>query len=535
MFLGLQGNHRSLAFILISFLITLILLLNLHSPAESRSSPTNSPSLKVLVEADNDEDDNDDGGIVPDLETAAIKAKGELQIRGRHTKEPTKQINNVNVAEVLSVATIQLGQKATSAVVKYRPALFHLTDLPLIEAYKKLVKEYLAPWRGLEDKNVSTVKVTQRMLATMEYSYKGGGFRVRICDNKIYFRKLVHWKQTYRTQRMLWYLKLLYEILKKDRLLSETTLKRGLDFVIYVGDGAKVASDTFTVEAGFPLFSLRTSMLHIDIPIPDPVQHGSNGQYKWTESGKSISWDNRRPQLVFRGRGSCLKMQADNWHFCNRVRLQQLAQQFPEEMDAGIIQWNQVYKAAKMVSPPGTIEEIERTTGLKALPPMDFDGQSHYKYIIDVDGGLGSSRKPGILSSGSLLYSAESPWYTYYEPMLEPYKHYIPVDRWLRGLPEQVRWAKENDAEAKQIMENGRQFESKFLSIAASKQYMAVLLEEYGKLLADVVPGDTPVEVDYCSAMGNKEIELGPMGCSQSWALFNGHDVSEEFLSDKKL
>lgn len=236
---------------------------------------------------------------------------------------------------------------------------------------------------------------------------------------------------------------------------------------------------------------------------------------------------------MFRGKGSCLKMQADNWHFCNRVRLQQLSQRFPDDIDAGIIQWNQIYKSGKMINPPVSIEEIERSTGLKAIDAKDFDSQSHYKYIIDVDGGLGSSRKPGILSSGSLLFASESPWYTYYEPLLEPYKHYIPVDRWLRNLPEAVQWAQGNDDAAKVIMENGRKFESKFLTVAASKQYMALLLEEYSDLMADQVPGDTKVSVDFCLTMGNKDIENGPMGCSQGWLLYNDLEVPEEVTMDK--
>lgn len=491
----------------------------------------NKKSLLAREKDDDDDDDHDDHDEKIDItyDSGKVKVVGELQARNRKVKMATAE-------SVISVDPIMI-DIAKKSIAKFRPSLFQHADLPLGEAYKKLVEEYLAPWAGLDQKGVPAVKVTQRMLAAMEYAYKGGGFRVRIVNRRIYFRKLVHWKQTYRTQRMLWYLRLLYDILKKDRLLSEATLAKGLDFVIYVGDGAKVAADTFTVEAGFPLFSLRTSILHIDIPIPDPVQHGSNGHYKWTELGKTIPWEERKPQLIFRGRGSCLKMQADNWHFCNRVRLQQLAQRYPNDLDAGIIQWNQVYKAAKMVVPPASIEEIEKSTGIKVVEAMDFDAQSRFKYVIDVDGGLGSSRKPGILSSGSLLLSADSPWYTYYEPLLEPYRHYIPVDRWLRDLHDVVKWAQKNDQVAKRMMEEGRAFEAKFLTVAASKQYMAILLNEYaGKLLKDPVPADSPVEVDYCLTMGNREIEEGPMGCSRDWILFtnNEQDLPEDILLDRK-
>lgn len=513
---------RQVIFLILGCICTVSLLILLNCFAGKNKTFLIDP-LHPQETIDESDDADESIKIVFDTESAKLKEVGKLLAKSRKEtlKNETTRIQN-------TITPIR------NWTMKYRPDLSQHADLSVNEAYQQLVKEYLAPWNGMNDNNVPAVKVTSHMLASMEYAYKGGGFRVRIASNRIYFRKLVHWKQTYRTQRMLWYLRLLYEIVKKDKLLNPATLEKGLDFVIYVGDGAKVASDTFTVEAGFPLFSLRTSMLHIDIPIPDPVQHGSNGNYKWSEAGKKIPWEERKPKVIFRGRGSCLKMQADNWHFCNRVRLQQLSQRYPDLLDAGIIQWNQIYKSGKMVVPPATVNEIEKSTGIATVDALDFDVQSQYKYIIDVDGGLGSSRKPGILSSGSVLFAADSPWYTNYEPLMQPYRHFIPVDRWLRALPESIRWAQENDDQARMIMEEGRKFEAKFLTVASSKLYMAILLNEYAQLLATKVPGDEPVHVDYCLTMGNKDILEGPMGCSQGWITYNDHDLPREILADKK-
>lgn len=42
---------------------------------------------------------------------------------------------------------------------------------------------------------------------------------------------------------------------------------------------------------------------------------------------------------------------------------------------------------------------------------------------------------------------------------------------------------------------------------------MAILLDAYGKLLVEKVPGDESVKVDYCAFMDSKEIAKGPMRC----------------------
>ncbi len=469
--------------------------------------------------AEQSEDDDDDEAV-GEFQGDPAKVEGSFVAKHRSPfQEPSQPSRKINIDKV---------DFAKKHVAKFRPDLSDLTDSSIQDAYKTLVKEYLAPWSGMTRRDIGRVPVTKRMLNVMEYAYKGGSFRVRICDGKIYYRKIVHWKQTYRTQRMAWYLKLLHEMVRKDRMI-----KKNVDFIIYVGDGAKVAADTYTTEAGFPLFSLRTSVLHMDIPIPDPVSHGSNGQYLWNDAGKAIPWDSRVSQLVFRGKGSCLKMQVDNWHACDRVRAQKLSDAYPEEIDAGIIEWNQLHKANRMIYPPVSVQEVEKTTGLKTVRSMDFTQQSHYKYILDLDGGLGSSRKPGILSSGSVLFAQESPWYTYYEPLLEPYKHYIPVNRWLHDLRDQVLWARDHDDQMRMMVDVGRAFERKYLTVASSKLYMSILLDAYADLLSEPVNGSEPVERDFCQLMDNDEIRNGPMGCSREWLLFTG-ELPNDIRNDGK-
>ena len=390
---------------------------------------------------------------------------------------------------------------------------------PIEIVWEQLAKEYFAPWTPLSPSISKNFKVTAKMLNLMEFAYRGGSFRVRICvKNKepaIYYRKLIEWPQTYRNDRMKWVLNLVKEMVMKDGLIDFD-----LDFIVYVGDGPKVSIDTQTAEAGFPLFSLRTSRAHVDIPIPDPVAYGSNGEYVWPEDLQNVPWRVKKPVLLFRGRGSCLKMQADNWLACNRIKVAQLAKQCrKEDMDFGIVEWNQL-KSSTPIYSAATAKDIEESSGVLLEKYMDFEEQSMYRYILDLDGGLGSSRKPGILSSKSLLVAQESPWFTFFEPLLQGFVHYVPIERWLRNLESQLDWIKQNDASAKKIAKNGRLFYDKFLTLSSAKVYFQKVLLEYRKLQDFDAVDDSPIDVDYCEKSKNAEIEKGPMGCSRGWLKF---------------
>lgn len=399
----------------------------------------------------------------------------------------------------------------------YKPDLSMYADKSPEEALSALVKYYLAPWTPINNK-AEARKVTQRMLAAMELSYKGGAVRIRIQNGKLFYRKIVYWRQTYRTQRMAWYLAFLRDMLDTGMLSRELKV----DFVLYLGDGPKVAADTFTTDAGFPLFSLRTSVVHLDIPVPDPTAFGSNGNYMWPEEARKVPWEDRESKLIFRGRGSCLKMQADNWHFCNRIRAAQLSAE-NEGLDIGIIEWNQLFGNAKTLVDGPKATEVEESTNVRLAKSMDYLEQARFKYVLDLDGGLGSSRKPGILASGSLLVAQDSPWYVHWEPLAAANRHYLAVDRALHTLPQTIKWARENLDATHAILRNGQAFANTFTTFGSSRKFLGMLLEEYGKLLdLDGWEDDQPVGWDYCARPGVAEVQAGPMGCSRGWLEYNG-------------
>jgi hypothetical protein len=399
--------------------------------------------------------------------------------------------------------------------------------------YEKLARHYLSPWLPITDESSEKIDnmkapVTQRMLHLMEYVFKGGSFRVRYIKetNKLIYRVIMRYNQGYRFDRMVWILRTL------SAMGNEGQLQASFDAVFYVGDGPKATQDTYDKFSGFPLFSLRTSPIHVDIPIPDPVVYGSNGNYVWPKEARLVPWTDKKPMAVFRGKASCLKMQADNWHVCNRVRAAKLANYVTDQgrplLDIGITEWNQIpmskaslrsIKARNLIHPPSR-QEIELSTNLTLSLPMDYMAQCRFKYIIDLDGGLGSSRKAGILgSSGSLLLAQDSPWKCWYEPCLLPYYHYVPFSKTLNNLIECVEWAKAHDTEAETIVHNAQDFADRFLSIESAKKYFATLLNIYAaELLVDTeMIKDEDLPHDLCALTRDPEITRGPLGCSRGW------------------
>ena len=276
-----------------------------------------------------------------------------------------------------------------------------------VAVFEALIDVYLRPWTPLPGNRPT---ITSRMLDTMETIYRGAAFRIRIVGNKLLYRHTVWWGQTYRLDRMNWWLRFLQELIDSGRITGS------LDAVLSMSDGPRVGSDSNSQgkegSAGFPLFTMRTSVLHIDIPLVDSVVFGSNGRYVWDEEAKQVPWTEKAPRAVFRGSASCFTMHVDNWHICPRVIAVQLAKQHPEQLDIGVTRWNQVGKLS-VLYPPCSDEEVEQSTNITLVEPMSFLEQARYKYIIDMDGGVGSSRKP--VSTHSLTHSL-FPFAQYHQP-----------------------------------------------------------------------------------------------------------------------
>ncbi len=382
------------------------------------------------------------------------------------------------------------------------------------DVFRALADEYLLPWSS-PVVGGEAAPISAKLLNSMEVPLRSHTVgRIRLSAvNSVLYRVIQHWDKTYRLPRFVFFLDLLTRVLKKYPPL------RSLSAELYVNaaDGPRVTVDSASLHfAALPIFSFRTEKSHIDIPLPDPVEHGAHvtGEgYMLTgaENDEMPGWDSRKETLVFRGSSSSIpSMHSGNWFLNPRVRVSQISERFPSLVDAGITKW---IKLAENT----TAEEVLESAKLTQKESLTLLEQLGYKYVLDVDGGLGSSRKRWMLQSGSVPFFQSSGVYQWYEPLLVPWVHYVPVDKWFRDLVRHVIWARQNDGNAKRIASNAREFAERFLSDEAIVEYVAVLMQKYSRLLRGVDRYNTPVE-DACAQA--PDVEHGPMGCRKDWLVY---------------
>lgn len=382
----------------------------------------------------------------------------------------------------------------------------------LESAFEVLVARYLAPWVPLSSRTpVLERPITMKLLNSMEVLLRGGAFRVRLAgDGKVRYRVLEHWEQTYRINRMTWTLDLLQRIMEEYPELAKVKA----EFYVNVADSPRSTVDSTSRDmGGIPVFSFRSGLAYLDVPVPDPVEYGSNGNYMWKTENK-LPFEERIPKLVFRGSSSSLHgYHDDNWLSVPRMRLAALAKERPDLLNAGITKWMKLEKGA-------TIDEVEQSLGTGVVEHIDYDQQGKYQFVLDMDGGLGSSRKRGILTSGSVPIFQKSTWFMWYEPLLKPFYHFLPVETYLQDLVETVDNAKNDAAESRRVVQSANCFGENVLSEKATGLYWKTLLQRYSQLQYDHASGDDEVSPSMCSL--RPATAQGPLGCYDGWYLYNG-------------
>lgn len=375
--------------------------------------------------------------------------------------------------------------------------------------FAALVDEYLAPWSSATADVRRRVPVSKHLIDSMEVPLKASTARIRLSgDGRVLYRVVEHWEKTYRLPRLSFFMSLLVKVMARFPEVQKTHA----EFYLNSADGPRSTVDSMSQEFGaLPIIGFRSERHYIDIPIPDPVEHGAKvtGAGYVIEPDATIApWHEKEPRAIFRGVASCIQKQHfGNWHLSPRVRVSSISARHPHLLDAGITKWIKLSHNA-------TAEEVMRSANFSTQSTLSLKDQLAYKYILDVDGGLGSSRKRWMLRSGSTPFFQESTVFQWYEPLLAEWVHFVPVDRWFRDLIENIIWARQHDDEAHAIARNAQEFAYKFLSEDAIFEYLAVFVQKYSNLQPDARHGKSPV-ANPC--IEEPSLSAGPMGCRKGW------------------
>ncbi|KAK6974383.1 CAP10 domain-containing protein [Favolaschia claudopus] len=235
------------------------------------------------------------------------------------------------------------------------------------------------------------------------------------------------------------------------------------------------SSSDFTTDF-WPILSMtKISPCFSDILFPGQYYYYSSGWSGKFDRPSEVAWDDKKPQLYWRGTSNGGHIYGDNHHKFSRFRLVKIAQNNPDIIDAKMNAFWEWHCTDDCDRDP-IIEEYD--IGGDGRPREEV---YQYKYLLDVDGNTFSGRYLGLLRSGSLVFKATA-FEEYFDDWLRPYEHYIPVKIDMSDLVEKVEWAIANDAEARQIQENGMQFAQRVITDAQNDCYFAAVLLEWARV-----------------------------------------------------
>jgi hypothetical protein len=232
-----------------------------------------------------------------------------------------------------------------------------------------------------------------------------------------------------------------------------------------------------------PIFSMTTRRHYSDIPMPtwDDCK-----RITLPQATSETLWEAKLPIAVFRGTSTGL-----GTTYRNNARLGalKLFKENPTLLDVGITRWNTRPRKimsggnnqrARGSNPSGYYKTISKKI-IDMYPIKDFksyEQQAEYKYILNLPGHTTSFRLSTLLGLNSVILHVSHRYHMWYEPLMKPYIHYVPVRTDLKDLITQIQWCIANDAACKKIVENAKVFYNKYLSKSGMTEYMISKLNE---------------------------------------------------------
>lgn len=186
---------------------------------------------------------------------------------------------------------------------------------------------------------------------------------------------------------------------------------------------------------------------------------------------ESPPWKDKIEKAVFRGATTGAGVTPET---NQRLKGHQLSERFPDLLDVGITSWN--LRPRKFEGKP-YLQTIERTSYPKA-GSLSLQEQSRFKYILNLEGHVAAYRLSYEMSSGSVILLAQSQWKMWYQDLIKPFVHYVPVKEDLSDLIDQIKWCRAHDDECRQIAQNAKAFYDKFLGTAGILDFLQKMLWE---------------------------------------------------------
>ena len=208
------------------------------------------------------------------------------------------------------------------------------------------------------------------------------------------------------------------------------------------------------------------------------------------------TWESRLPKAVWRGalndayvmnrdwskQGTLtrLRLRAKTWKKMGRAGLLYQRCAHSDLLDVRLTSGFRLLGPDNAIANDSSFAEcVDRIRDEPKLMPLQAQA-SRFRYVVHVEGNGGwSDRLKHLLLSGALVLKQAMGVAEFFEPLLEPWRHYVPVSSTLTNLSRAVRWARENDQTAAQIASDAAALVEEVLSPAALAFYMEELFVQY--------------------------------------------------------
>lgn len=180
------------------------------------------------------------------------------------------------------------------------------------------------------------------------------------------------------------------------------------------------------------------------------------------DAGDAYSWEEKKPVVFFRGSRT------------NETRDPYIlyAQKHPDL-------WDVRYTLNQSQQQTDYVTKVLGLTPAETVSPRDHCA---FRYLLNFDGVAASFRLKNVLACGGLVFYVEPRWVEFFYSKLVPGEHYVPLSLDVEEAARTVDDLRADDARARRIARNGRDFIEKHLTLAHVRRYWLDLLQDYASL-----------------------------------------------------